>query len=94
MGALVAAAVSLTPGSSEAGEVSVNISLDEAFVELVRGSRRAAGIDPPDSAADRRLQAMLRRLDRQRGDTVSADPAARPGLLLMATPEHPQVISY
>ena len=75
IGTLVALAASMFPRVAEAGEVGVNIRVDEAFVELVRGVRRAKGIDPPDSAADRRLRETLEQLRSRSRDAPSADAA-------------------
>jgi hypothetical protein len=76
MGSLVAIAASLFPGYGESADVSVNIQLDETFVEVIRGIRRAEGIDPPDTAADRRLYQALERIHSQPG---SIGAPARPG---------------
>lgn len=62
IGMLVAMSTSLLPEFCEAGDVSVAIHVDEAFVELIRGMRRAEGRDPPDAAADRRLRILVDRL--------------------------------
>lgn len=79
IGTLVAIAASMLPGSGEAGEVSVNIQVDEAFVELIRGIRRAEGIDAPDAAADQRLRLTLERIRGQRASTTrSPAPPAVP----------------
>jgi len=55
----LAICLSCSGKSCRAAEVSVSIHLDADFVALIRGVRRANGIDPPDSAADRRLADIL-----------------------------------
>lgn len=53
----------LCPESScRAAEVSVSIHLDAESAEIIRGIRRANGIDPPDRAADQRLAEILARV--------------------------------
>ncbi|WP_313915257.1 hypothetical protein [Tahibacter sp.] len=57
----------------EAAGVAVSIHLDADSVEIIRGLRRANGIDPPDSAADQRLAIVLTRAsDRRREHAVGA----------------------
>ncbi|ODU32135.1 MAG: hypothetical protein BGP24_03795 [Lysobacterales bacterium 69-70] len=72
MGMLVAAAASLLPAMGLAADVALSIRLDAEFVELVRGMRRAEGLDPPDPSADQRLALLLQRL---REAPLDADPA-------------------
>lgn len=74
MGLLVAAAA-LLPAAGLAADVALAIRLDAEFVELVRGMRRADGLDPPDQAADRRLALLLQRLRETRPDADPAPPA-------------------
>lgn len=66
--------------SGRAAEVAVAIHLDADSVEIIRGMRRANGIDPPDRAADQRLARILTGVrDRQREQAVAArTPAKRP----------------
>lgn len=90
IGTLVAMAASMLPGFSEAGEVSVNIQVDEAFVEVIRGIRRAEGIDPPDVEADRKLEATLERI--RAPGTHSARPSV-PRSAPVVIPSHAQHIS-
>ncbi len=45
----------------QAAEVAVSIHLDADAVEIIRGLRRAKGMDPPDRAADQRLAIVLTR---------------------------------
>lgn len=53
--------------SCRAAEVSVSIHLDAESAEIIRGIRRANGIDPPDRTADQRLAEILARVsDRKR----------------------------
>jgi hypothetical protein len=90
IGTLVAIAASILPGVSEAGEVSVNIQVDEAFVEVIRGIRRAKGIDPPDGEADRKLKNTLARI---RAPRSHAGRPAAPRPAPIAIPAHAQLIS-
>jgi hypothetical protein len=59
--------------SCRAAGVSVSIHLDAESAEIIRGIRRANGIDPPDPAADQRLAEILARAsDRKRNPPALA----------------------
>lgn len=61
-----------------AADVAVSIHLDADSVEIIRGMRRANGIDPPDRAADQRVANILTRArDRQREKAVAGRLPAR-----------------
>jgi hypothetical protein len=64
----------------QAAGVAVSLHLDADSVEIIRGLRRANGIDPPDSAADLRLAEILAKArNRQRGTAeASRFPAKVP----------------
>jgi len=63
----------------QAAGVAVSLHLDADSVEIIRGLRRATGIDPPDSAADRRLADVLARArDRQRAKLRPIQPTVVP----------------
>lgn len=75
LGMLVAAAAILVPAIGSGADVAVSIHLDDAFVEVIRGMRRAEGLDPPDRAADRRLAVLLERLHDERATTAAPSRA-------------------
>lgn len=64
----------------EAADVAVSIHLDADSVEIIRGLRRANGIDPPDSAADQRLAQILEtaRVRRREQPVAARLPAKLP----------------
>lgn len=62
--------------SGLAADVAVAIRIDADLVEVVRGFRRAEGLDPPDAAADQRLAAVLVKRQRPRSPLPLVQHAA------------------
>ncbi|WP_257387037.1 hypothetical protein [Tahibacter caeni] len=80
LGMLVAAATILLPAIGSGADVAVSIHLDDAFVEVIRGMRRAEGLDPPDRVADQRLAVLLERLHEESETTPASSRAVASAL--------------
>jgi hypothetical protein len=76
LGLALAVSLAAPASRSEAADVAVAIRIDADLVEVIRGYRRAQGLDPPDAEADLRLAAVKSRLHQMQQVRLAAQNAA------------------